>query len=75
MTQSFMEQKSCFQMFQGKQMQKICLQEYNAGFMLDMRRFLKSDEGMISAQSSICEEIPGILVQLIIWRRRMVYAV
>lgn len=40
--------KKLFSNVSGEADAENMLAEYNAGFMLDMRRFLKSDEGMIS---------------------------
>ena len=51
------------------------LAEYNAGFKQDMRRFLKSDEGMISGAEFMCEGIRALLELSIIWQIRMGYAV
>lgn len=63
--------KKMFSEIAGNADMENMLAEYNAGFKQDMRRFLKSDEGMITGAEFHVRRIRALLELSIIWQIRM----
>ena len=64
--------KKMFSDISGQPEKENMLAEYNRGFMQDMRRLLKSDEGMVAGHSSISSVTQAISGPSTIWQARTV---